>query len=233
MVFCGYKIWDEYHQESVNNEKVETIQKLANKVSDDKGFEPNWNELQALNSDICAYLYYPRLSISFPVAATNSNSYYLNHDLYKQYNIYGSVFLDKDCSMFLSSKNSIIYGHSIIGKNDGMFTTIKKLTEQNNFDSCNRFILYTKEQNYLCEIFSFQYTSIKSEPYRISFSDDEDFIDWITKIKSDSMYTDESIGINKDSRIVTLSTCADNGTNRYVVHAKMTAVNNIESSKVE
>lgn len=233
MVFCGYKIWDEYHQESVNKDKVETIQKLANKVSPDKGFEPNWNELQTLNSDICAYLYYPRLSISFPVAATNSNSYYLNHDLYKQYNIYGSVFLDKDCSMFLTSKNSIIYGHSIIGKNDGMFTTIKKLTEQNNFDSCNKFILYTKEQNYLCEIFSFQYTSIKSEPYRISFSDDTDFTDWITKIKSDSMYTDESIGINKDSRIVTLSTCADNGTNRYVVHAKMTAVNNIESSKVE
>ena len=232
IAFCGYKLWDEHKQEADNNEKILKIQQIANKSASKNSFEPNWDELLAINPDVCAYLYYPKMQLSFPVVATNSNSYYLNHDIYKQYNVFGSIFLDKDCSKTFGSQNSIIYGHSIINKNNGMFTPIKNLRDKNTFDSCGKFIVFTPQGNYICEIFSFQYTAIKTQPYRISFTDDSDFESWISKIKSDSLYTNESIKINKSSKIVTLSTCADNGANRYVVHAKMTEVQNIDSSIV-
>lgn len=233
MTFCGYKLLDNYRQDAESKKTVEKIQELSNAGGESEIFTPDWVALQSLNSDVSAYLYYPKLGLSFPVAATNNNTYYLTHDLYKNYSIYGSIFLDKDCSDDYLSKNNIIYGHSVSYQETGMFTTIKNLTDKNVFTSSGRFILYTPSQNYLCEVFSFRYINIKSTPYRISFSNSKDFTDWINEIKTDSMYTDESISINSSSKIITLSTCADNGKNRYIVHAKMTAVDKIESSEVE
>lgn len=233
MAFCGYKLLDNYHKESESRKTVEEIQELSNAGGEGENFVPDWAALQSLNSGISAYLYYPKLGLSFPVVAPDNNSYYLTHDLYGKYSIYGSIFLDKECSNDYLSKNNIIYGHSVSYQETGMFTPIKNLTNKDMFSSSGRFILYTPSQNYLCEVFSFRYISIKSTPYRISFSSNDDFLDWINEVKTDSMYTDESISINASSKILTLSTCADNGKNRYIVHAKMTAVDKIESSGVE
>lgn len=233
MAFCGYKLWDSFYQKVENDKTIDKIQSVANASGTDSSFEPDWAGMMSLNSEISAYLYYPKLELSFPVAAGTNNTYYLSHDLYGNYSIYGSIFLDKDCSDDYNAKNNIIYGHSVSYQETGMFTTIKRMKDSSVFSSCNKFILYTPSQNYLCEVFSFRYIPVKSSPYRISFSDSEDFLDWVNEIKTDSMYVDESVSLSATSRVITLSTCADNGVNRYVVHAKMTAVDKISSSEVE
>lgn len=224
--YCGFNLFKNYAQKVENDRKTSEIQKAANASNEEDEFIPNWVSLKEMNSNIDAYLYYPSLSLSFPVISAPDNEYYLNHDVYNQYSIYGAIFLDKSCSHDYSDKNSIIYGHSVLYEG-GMFTSIEKMKDANVFKEAKEFKLFTQEQNYICKVFSFQYIEISPEPYRIGFEDEEDFSEWISSIKQNSMYVDDSVEINKNSKIVTLSTCADGGKNRYIIHALLVADNSI------
>ena len=49
---------------------------------------------QSHYSDIIGYVYSPGTPISYPIAYDGNNDYYLHHDLYGNYSVYGTIFLD-------------------------------------------------------------------------------------------------------------------------------------------
>ena len=77
----------------------------------------------------------------------------------------------------------------------------------------------TLNNNQLWQVFS-SYT-IEPESYYIttSFNDDESFLTFLQTLKSRSIY-DYGLDINKDDKILTLSSCYDDK-KRMVLHAKL------------
>ena len=58
---------------------------------------------------------------------------------------------------------------------------------------------------------------VTTDYLRILFPDDDTKLEFFNMLKNRSMY-DFGVELNKDDKILTLSTCADEN-NRYVVHA--------------
>src|SRR5699024_811525 len=73
--------------------------------------EYDFDKLKKMNSDIVGYIEVDNTNISYPVAKSSDNSYYLNHSYTKEKNNIGSIFLDYRNDLDNLSKNNIIYGH--------------------------------------------------------------------------------------------------------------------------
>lgn len=69
-------------------------------------------------------------------------------------------------------------------------------------------------------IFSIYKTYATSDYLQVKFSDDQEWMEFIDMIKSRSV-KDFGVNVSKDSKILTLSTCAETRTKRLVIHAVM------------
>ena len=118
-----------------------------------------------------------------------------------------------------SDKNNIIYAHSRLDKT--MFGSLSKVFRSDWYnDKDNHIIrLSLENENTLWQIFSVY--KIKTETYYITtnFNSDNEYIDFLDTIKNRSLY-DFSVNLNKDDKILTLSTCYSD-TERTVVHARL------------
>ena len=63
------------------------------------------------NQDIVGRLYIESIDIDVPLVQTEDNEYYLNHDVYKNFDSVGSIFLDYRNNIDLDKK-ILIYGHN-------------------------------------------------------------------------------------------------------------------------
>ena len=157
------------------------------------------------NTDIIAYLEIPNV-FGTPVVQTSDNDYYLNKDLYKNYDIKGSEFLDFRNT--LDDRKLLIYGHS--GKEKEL-----PFLQLNNYISED----YYKEHKYI-----YLYTMNDVRKYLIfsSYIEDKDYdyvnlksfsgLTWkehLLKLKNKSNYNID-VNLDDDSKIIILQTCSMN-----------------------
>ena len=137
----------------------------------------------------------------------------------KEKNANGWIFLDFRNDAMNLDKNNIIYGHNMY-YSGVMFGTLYKTYNKNWYTNPdNQMITY----NTLYEDMEFQIFSIYKVPdtndyLKVYFDGDNDFLEFIDMITERSIY-DFNVPVNADDKIITLSTCSDNGTKRLVIHA--------------
>ena len=244
--YSAYKIYLWYQDNSANNkqqeeamnvaEVVESDGKKAKKVNKAKNrFDPYWDyidypfvnvdfdKLSKINPDTVAWVNMRESRINYPVVKTTNNNFYLNHDYYQRYNDAGWVFMDYRNESDFSSKNTIIYAHSRV---DGsMFHTLRNSVKKSWYSNPdNRTIrISTPKENSVWLIFS-AYTK-KAETYYLQtdFASDEKFESWINKVKNRSKFNYKT-EVNKEDKILTLSSCYTADGIRVAVHAKLIKV---------
>ncbi len=224
--------------------KVENVQNI---------YEPNRNDytkndnnqfskfdvLKAKNKDIVGWLSIPGTKVDNPVYQCADNQFYVTHDMDKQVNSYGALFLDYRCNINPMSltRNQIIYGHNM--RYGAMFGTLDEYRDVNylrknpiiSFDS-----LYEKRNYKIFAVmivndtedstFGYSYSA-----YRTTFTNDTDFMQWIEHSRQRSLY-DIPVDINADDEIITLSTCCYDFNNaRFVILGRL--VRNDESADVD
>ena len=80
--------------------------------------------------------------------------------------------------------------------------------------------LITEQGTYEYQVFS-TYTIIPEDYYiTTSFNNNEEFGDFISTLKSRSIY-DYQVEVSKEDKILTLSSCIGDGKKRVVLHAKL------------
>lgn len=175
--------------------------------------------LLSINSDVYGWLKVNNTSVDYPVVKTDDNSYYLKHNLYKENDKNGWIFMDyRNSTTSELSKNTIIYGHNMY-YSGVMFGTLHKVYQKSWYTKAsNQIIQFNsmyKDMNF--KIFSI-YKIPKTSDYLITdFDDDKEFLDFINMIKSRSI-NDFGVEVNADDKILTLSTCTGNN-DRLVIHA--------------
>lgn len=178
-------------------------------------------DLQLVNKDIYAWVYVPGTEVDYPVLqsdADTDDNFYLHRDVYGKYEFQGSVYSQKINAKDFSDRVTVIYGHNML--NDSMFSTLIDFLDETFFDEHPYFYIYTPGHILTYEIVSAHQYDKRHIMNAFDFSDDEDFQRWLDMIRDPKTFrahVREGIELSLDSRIVTLSTCINSGTSRYLI----------------
>lgn len=183
----------------------------------------DFKDLLNKNDETVGWIKVNNTNVNYAILQHNDNEYYLKHDINKSYNINGWVYGDFRDDFKYFGNNTIIYAHNLTNRT--MFGSLVWCLKESwyTFEE-NHFIkLSTPDSNTVWKIFSI-YT-INPEVYYLKtyFENDEEHTEFIDTIKGRSIYNFNEDVTNKD-KILTLSTCTDDGTKRIVIHAKMIKV---------
>ena len=174
--------------------------------------------LKETNSDVIGWITVPGTLIDYPIVQTDNNDYYLDHSITGTYLNSGTIFADYRNSGDFTDRNTVIYGHNM--SSGSMFANLSKFKGSGFFKRTPYIYIHTENGIYVYRVFSV-YETNKYNPYiRVSFSSDNDFIEWAKSRQSSSLRS-VSYKFDGDEKIITLSTCTngfgDDG--RLAVHA--------------
>ncbi|MBO4794979.1 MAG: class B sortase [Clostridia bacterium] len=207
---------DEYTPEFNEPEVSDRYDSVLNTIS----------QLKAINPEIYGWIRCTggMLSIDYPVIKAKDNEKYLRRNIYGEYSVGGTIFVDyRDSDRHGESYNTIFYGHNMT--NGTMFRAIKDWFESTDREATAPLInveIITPQATYVYEIFS-AYRSDGSDFITVSFRDNETYTKFLKTILSRSVLKRRT-AYDENTRIITLSTCTNSGRNedeRYVVHCKL------------
>ena len=206
-----------------NKENKDLENKLENVVtieqkSGDKEYNINFEELEAVNNETIGWLKVNGTDIEYVVVKTKNNSYYLNHNFEKKYNIAGWIFADYKNNFDGTDKNIVIYGHN--RKDGSMFGTLKNILKEEWYSNEENLVIdfITEQEQAKYQVFSVY--KIEKEDYYINTEFKEDEFEKFIDALKDRSIKDFNIDVSAEDSILTLSTCADNNKYRVVLHAK-------------
>lgn len=169
------------------------------------------NSLKQINEDVCGWITIDDTNIDYPIVIGESNAEYLNKDVYGNYSLSGSIYLDYRNSRDFTDIYSVIFGHHMDG--GAMFGDIQKFKDKTFFDSHQYGTLYTENGMYKIEIFAFLETdAYNSYIYGINKNDVNRKNELIEYAKENAAnYRDTNI--EQEERVIGLSTCSSATTN--------------------
>ena len=223
-IYSGIKIIQWFLDNRKNNEiseeisKAITVDEAQENVENEEKYNVDFVRLKEKNSDTVGWLKVNGTNIEYAVVQGSDNSFYLTHNFNKSRNSAGWIFADYNNKLDGTDKNIVIYGHNM--RDNNMFGELKNILTEDwkNNEENKKIIFITENDNCIYEVFSVY--KIETEEYYITtqFSDEE-FKEFITKIKSRSKF-DFNVPVDENNQILTLSTCANNSNYRVVLHAK-------------
>jgi len=171
--------------------------------------------LHAENPDCIGWLKVEGTTIDEPVMYTpDEPEKYLRKNWYLRYSISGMFFIDARCSISEdgNSTNTIIYGHRM--NDDSKFGALKYFKDSDyvtlhsdiSFDTIHRTGHYKVFAVIQAE--AYYYRTSKFRYYDVIDIDSERKMKkFLSNIKEQSIYYDESVDITQEDELLTLSTC--------------------------
>ena len=180
-------------------------------------FTYNHQALLNINSQGIGYIYIPSIDCRLPMIQGDDNDYYLTHTFNKEYSANGCLFEDYRINGGLSSSQIIIYGHNM--RNGAMFGKLKNYQDYSFWNNSGNDVLYIYTGNVIKEykIFSCYISEAISDTYTFNFPTLESMRDYAVNMKAKSMY-DTGVDVSTATQLITLSTCTNDGEQRFIVH---------------
>lgn len=146
-VYAVYALWDNNRIYTAAEDVQADI--LRFKPSLDK---PTFAELLAINPDVCAWITVDNTKIDYPVLQGETNLTYINTDVYGNFALAGSIYLDSRNASDFSDAYSLLYGHHM--ENGGMFGDLDLFKDKVFFDENRTGTLLVPGKGYDLEIFA-------------------------------------------------------------------------------
>lgn len=176
--------------------------------SEDGWPEVDWEYWRGVNPDVIGWINVPGTDVSYPIcqASESDPEYYLYHDVYGGYNVYGCPYLDADCSAAgFDSRNAVIFGHHM---NDGsMFAALADYSGQSFMDGHPYIYLQTPERKWRLRVAGAQVIRGSDALKRTEFSDDTDFKAYYGECMSAAIAT-TAAAEEPATKMTTLCTCS-------------------------
>lgn len=205
LLFGGYGLWDTWMV--YNNASSANLAGYKPKGGGD-GSNPTLAELMAINGDVCGWLTVDGTSIDYPVLQGADNYTYLNRDVYGEFSLSGSIFLDSDNSREFTDSYSLVYGHHIDG--NVMFGELPSFLEADFFQQHQTGTLYLPEATYHIEWFSCVYTdAYDSQVFEPIVGTDAARLSTLEGYLAGNSRQYRDLGLGEGERIIGLSTCSD------------------------
>ena len=190
-------------------------------------FKYDHQALLDINSDGLGFLYIPSLDVRLPIAQTSDYYFYLTLTFDKTYNINGCIFEDYRITDKLNANHIILYGHSM--NSGAMFGTLSKYKSSYfyNYEGNDVFYIYTEDIIKEYKIFTAYVSEPISDTYTFNFISLDGLRSYANRMKALSLY-DTGVNVDKATQVVTLSTCTNNGKQRFVISGMYVGETTIE-----
>lgn len=172
--------------------------------------EVDWAYWQSINADIIGWITIPGTDVNSPIlqAPADDPDYYLHHDVYKNYNPHGAIYLDAECrEMGLSSRNAVILGHHF--GNDTVsapFGIIASYTDRQFAAEHYAVLIQTPNSKMTYEVRFAQIVNGLEPSKRTSFEGEADYRAWYDSSRdSAAMVLDAETEPNQTVSLVTCS----------------------------
>ena len=212
LLYGGYSLWD---TAMVFNGAFLSSDLLQFKpAAGDPDSNPTLAELQAINPDVLGWLTIDDTHIDYPVVIGETDMEYVNKDVYGDFALSGSIFMDSDNARDLSDAYTLVYGHHM--DNGAMFGDVVEFVNTDYFESHQTGTLYLPDATYTIEIFAcVQVDACDSMIYDPLAHDGDvsELLHYVDEIAVQSRY----IGVQPTDKVIGLSTCAEAETNGRVV----------------
>lgn len=184
-----------------------------------------FEELQAVNPDVYAWITVPGTNIDYPILQhASDNSYYLMHNIDGSYGYPGCIYTENMNSKDFTDNNTVIYGHNM--KNGSMFAQLHKYEDPDFFDANREVLIYLPDEVLHYTIFAAHIYDDRHLLYSFDFADPEvyqKYLDSIFSTRDMSANIDKDITVTTDDQIITLVTCiGSQPNNRLLVQAVLT-----------
>ena len=193
----------------------------------------DFDALTAEYPDVYAWIRIPGTNVDYPIVQREGdNSYYLTHTIDGQTKKEGSIFTEDYNTKTFDDPNTIIYGHDM--RNGSMFKTLHKYRDKQFLLENPDVYIYQENRMLQYKIFAAYITDSRHLMLTYDFNDENIFRDYVKNVLTKSNINsniDVSVDVNTDNKIITLSTCNGNNTQRYLVQAVL--VSTVEYGKDE
>ena len=145
--YAAFALWD-------NNRVYAAAQDVQQQMLNLKpdGDRPSFDELLALNPDVCAWVTLDGTKVDYPVVQGSDNLEYLNKDVYGSFALAGSIFLDTRCDRNFGDAYSLLYGHHMA---DGsMFGSLDSYKDAQFFNDNATGTLLVPDGSYDLQVFA-------------------------------------------------------------------------------
>lgn len=148
--YAVYALWDNHRvYQAAENVQADMI-KLKPGIAEGGG--ASFEDLLAVNPDVCAWVTLDHTNIDYPVLQGSTNLTYINQDVYGSFALAGSIYLDSRNNNDFSDKYSLLYGHHM--ENGSMFGDLDLYKEKAFFEENITGMLLTQNGAHELEIFA-------------------------------------------------------------------------------
>lgn len=175
------------------------------------------------NPDIYAWITIPGTDIDYPVVQDSTdNTYYLNHAADTSLSDSGAIYSEKENAKDFDDYLTVLYGHNM--KDGSMFAGLHKYEDKTFLKDHKDLTIYTPDSILKYRIFAAYLTDNRHVLMYYNQGKDEEsretYLKDILEQRNMNASIDTKAKVDKDSKILTLSTCHAAGKNyRYLVQA--------------
>ena len=238
LAFVAYHLYSQWKAEQAYQDVQEEVQEpeepeftgerdgeeaeLPDDIFRDMGNPINFKKLRRINKELYAWIRVPDTKIDYPIGQNKRNDFYLNHDMYKEPRFAGCIYTEKANSKDFEDPNTVIYCHNMIGGT--MFSNLHNFRDKKFFKKHPYFYIYTPKYIMVYQVFAAYTYDDRHILNSFDFSKEKVFRKYIRnifKVRSMDRHLREDVEVTTDDKIVTLSTCIGNETDkRYLVQGK-------------
>lgn len=149
-LYAAYALWDNNRIYTSASDVQADMVKIKPTVEEDGG--ASFEELLSVNPDVCAWVTVDNTKIDFPVLQGSTNLTYINRDVYGNFALAGSIFLDTRNARDFSDAYCLLYGHHM--ENSGMFGDLDLFKDPDFFRDNKTGSLILPDRAYEFEIFA-------------------------------------------------------------------------------
>lgn len=211
-IYAGYALWDNNQVYAAAENVQASLIKLKPVVAENSEEEgASFEELLAINEDVCAWATLDNTNIDFPILQGETNLTYINKDVYGNFALAGSIYLDSRNNHEFHDIVNLLYGHHM---DDGeMFGDLDKYKDETFFRENKTGSLILPDRIYDLEIFACMLVGASDE---VIFEPQEyknDIKKLLEYTEQNAMYYDadklaELKETNGEQQILLFSTCS-------------------------
>lgn len=227
--YAGYALWDNQQiytaAENVQLEMQKLKPKVETAATDEAAGEevsgPSFDELLAVNEDVRAWLTIDNTKIDYPVVQGATNLDYINTDVYGNFALAGSIFLDSRNTPDMSDRYCLLYGHHMEGGR--MFGDLDLFKDEEFFEENRTGTLMLPERVCELEIFACL-VAPASEEYifqpALWATDIERLIEYA---RGEALFIDEELiartveECGQEAQVLAMSTCSSEYTDARTI----------------
>lgn len=205
--YAAYALWDN----NLVYAEIDGVRADMLKLKPEAGeYQPSFDELLAINSDVVGWVTIDNTIMDYPIVQGETNLTYINKDIYGDFALAGSIFLDSRNDRNFEDPYSLLYGHSI--SSGRMFADINLYKEESFFNKNQTGTLITLDKSYDLKIFTTLVVPANEvEIFNPTFWQD-DINDLIEYVDNNALFLNEDImeeiRAMADLQILALTTCS-------------------------